>query len=77
MSFRRTLGNIIIFFAVLGIIINTILFILVIFVTSLALQFSGVDQFDLLGELVGKPIAIIVGFVWLGIGILIRGKNEF
>ncbi len=75
MSARRTIGNIVIFFAVLGLIIN---FGIIIFIVL----FVGIEQFltdpsvDPLEAVIGLPLRIIGGLIWLGIGFLIRGKEQ-
>jgi len=84
-SFRSTLGNIIIFFAVLGLIINVILVAVLIFpFCSLGVSTSILDDLGFTGTDLSKcaeaylqfGIGIVVSFVWIGIGVLIRGKKR-
>lgn len=80
MSFRRTLGNIIMFFAVLGLIINVGIFatsgFLLVNPESVQMLETAGLEIDILSGLIGSPIGIVVNLFWLGIGFLIRGRNE-
>lgn len=73
MSFRSVLGTIIIIFASIGLIIN---FGVLIFALVGFPLLPPSDDLDILGALVGTTIGIVVGFIWLGIGFLIRGKPQ-
>lgn len=73
MSLRRTIGNIVIFFAVLGLIIN--FGIIIVGVLLFSADILNLEDIDPLA-IIGLPIRIVFGFIGLGIGILIRGRNE-
>jgi len=78
MSFRSTLGSLIIFFAVLGIIINgTISLVPFLQCNNIIDIFLNPDcsPANLENAVVGFVISLVIGLVWVGIGFLIRGKN--
>ena len=80
MSFRSVLGTIIIFFASIGLIINAGVLVLVIIpecALGTALIVLGAPDLTKCDEAyVNFTIGIVFGFIWLGIGFLIRGKPQ-
>lgn len=79
MSARTVIGNIIIFFAVLGIIINISLSLFVFLqcnnIIDIVLN-PDCSPANIQQAVVSIVISLVVGLIWVGIGLLIRGKTE-
>jgi len=79
MSARTVIGSIIIFFAVLGIIINISLSLFVFLqcnnIIDIVLN-PDCSPENISQAVVSIVISLVVGLIWVGIGLLIRGKTQ-
>ncbi len=79
MSARTVIGSIIIFFAVLGIIINISLSLFVFLQCNNIIEFvlnPDCSPENISQAVVSIVISLVVGLIWVGIGLLIRGKTQ-
>jgi len=73
---RRVIGNIIIILGIIGLVINGILFIFGLTILSVLLPTESLQAGEVAFGTFETALAFIGNLIWIGIGLLIRGKKS-